>query len=96
MLVRNAYTGKMRVFRNPVEIGSKFVGHGGSVNTFTGDYYETMPKIEGDALKIQRAILAPDRKVRGVDYVIDWNFGTLIPTDTKGLVPTEIKAANDA
>jgi hypothetical protein len=36
-----------------VVIGSKFQGKAGFADTISGVYWETMPKVEGDDLKLQ-------------------------------------------
>lgn len=42
-----------------VQIGSKYTGKpAGFVDTTTGTYWEALPKIEGEAATIQRALLA--------------------------------------
>lgn len=49
----------------PVIIGSKYTGKpAGFVDTSTGVYWETLPRIEGDALKIQRALLTKPAEPR--------------------------------
>ena len=42
----------------PVEIGSRYTGKPeGFADTRTGVYWESLPRIEGDCLRIQRALL---------------------------------------
>lgn len=49
--------------RTPVIIGSKHTGkYAGFADTTTGTYWEALPKIEGDALKIQRSLLKHARR----------------------------------
>lgn len=44
--------------RTTVHIGCKYTGkYAGHMDTTTGAYWEALPKIEGDALKIQRSLL---------------------------------------
>ena len=46
----------------PVIIGSKYTGRPAMhIDTTTGTYWESLPKIEGDATKIQGCLLNPRR-----------------------------------
>ena len=43
----------------PIHIGSKFTGkYAGHIDTASGEYWEVLPKIEGEALNLQQVLLA--------------------------------------
>lgn len=49
-----------------VKIGANYTGKQGFADTRTGEYWEVLPAIEGDDLKIQQALLqhARDKRLR--------------------------------
>jgi hypothetical protein len=51
--------------RTTVHIGLKYTGkYAGHMDTTTGTYWEALPKIEGDALKIQRSLIKHATRVK--------------------------------
>lgn len=63
----------------PVQIGSKFTGRPQTfIDTTNGAFWEVLPKIEGDAIRIQREFLKPRAPVASVLPTLASRYAKLI------------------